>query len=103
MERHKQQRILLFALSVVLLLVVSARISPGEAGPFSAPKPAEDVLLPPSPAPPGEDGAAAVGTAAGPSAAAKARVRALFPDASPDDWNLRLVNDGQILPAVFVP
>ena len=100
---HRSKNILLFALSVVLLLVVSARISPGEAVSSAAPgKIAEDVLLPPSPTPPGEDGAAAEEESAA-SASMKTRVRALFPDASPGDWNLRLVNNDYILPAVFAP
>ena len=99
---HRSKNILLFALSVVLLLVVSARPSPGEATASAAPgRIAEDVLLPPSPTPPGEDGAAAEEESA--SASMKTRVRALFPDASPGDWNLRLVNNDYILPAVFAP
>ena len=99
---HRSKSILLFAFSVVLLLVISARISPGEASPFAAPpRVAEDVLLPLSPTQAGEDGAA--GETKKIPAAAKARVRELFPDASPGDWNLRLVNNDYILPAVFAP
>ena len=95
---QKSMRILLFALSVTLLVVVSARVSPGssftgdrgpleeETWPTFEPTPE----LPPEPTP-------------DPASEQTPNIRDILPGVSVTDWNLKLVNNLYILASSFAP
>ena len=99
MDKEKRnQGVLLFALSLALLLVISARVSPGEtrAADAAGIRISTGTMLVRGIT--GEEGQE--------EESAEERIfniRELFPEASPSDWNLRLANDEYMLPATFSP
>lgn len=91
----RSKGVLLFGLTVALLVIISARVSPGEARestatdprlseiwPITTPQPTETPEPTPEPTP---------------------NIRDYLPDAAITDWNLRLVNNTYMLPASFAP
>ena len=93
----KNQSLLLLALCIVLLVVISTRISPKTA----AEREPEEI---------GAEEAPAENTETAPPVEEQPnepeqpkRGRDLFPDASLNDWNLRLVNGTYVLPNNFAP
>lgn len=93
--KRRSMSVLLLALTVVLLLIVSSRVSPGEAyGGGNAAPGAEDAETTRNPA-------ITETTAEAPKPDVK--LRELFPDVSLSDWNLKLINNTYVATASFVP
>ena len=98
----KSMRILLFALSVTLLMVVSARVSPGSSytGNLS---PLEEEIWPtyePMPEPSPEQTPEPTSE---PTSEPTVNIHEFLPDAAATDWNLKLVNNINILANTFAP
>ena len=99
MDKEKRnQGVLLFALSVALLVVISARVSPGEMRAADA----AGIRITSGTQLVRRTGADLEETAAEEKTVIF-NIRELFPDASPSDWNLRLVNETYMLSASFAP
>ena len=93
--KKRIQGIILFALSIVLLLVVSSRVSPPERTETVDERERERqdyVLVTPSPEP-----------TPTPTPEPTSGIREILPDVSPTEWYLKLVNDIYILPQTFAP
>ena len=91
----KGQPLLLLVMTVLLLVVISSRIEPGQAGGRKEPKVTDDPNpvseLPEQSEMPQFEPAEPV------------QIRELLPGLSLNDWNLKLVNNTYVLPKTFAP
>ena len=91
----KRQSILLLILSVLLLVVISTRVSPKQPGSINDPKTTEPNLEAVEPTPeatPPQD-----------EPEPQKPIREILPELSLSDWNLKLVNNTYILAKDFAP
>ena len=93
---RKNQSLLLLVLSVVLLVIISVRVSPKAAEAEDPDAPHEIVVIMPDDTPPPMETPAE--TPEPPKS-----IGELFPSVSRNDWNLRLVNQTVVLPSSFAP
>ncbi len=92
----KSQSLLFLVMTVLLLVVISSRIDPEQAGIHKAPKVTDDPI-PEASAPPEESDAPVF------EPTEPVRIRELLPGLSLNDWSLKLVNNNYVLPKSFAP